>query len=203
MLGYPHIYSCEMFWLDKDTKAAKCTLTKLQCWQLCPGTIGTSKSSSCGNHGSSILLFIFFPLLILIFPLPYQIGFFFFFYLHSRKGDYISVLCPLKSTPINTYRCYVCALCWFYASATKKYCKRLQEKWTVVKNPHIPAQSILSECHLSHIMHFVTKGDILSVCGNLHLLLIQRVKNLSYMWASIHVIHYSLHRTKSRLPRLY
>lgn len=50
MLGCLHIYSCEMCCLDKDTKAAKCTLTKLQCWQLCPGTTGTTKSSSHGIH---------------------------------------------------------------------------------------------------------------------------------------------------------
>lgn len=72
MLGCPHIYSCEMCWLDKGTKAAKCTLTKLQCWQLYPGTIGTSKSSSCGNHGSSTLVFAFILFLFfLIFLLSY------------------------------------------------------------------------------------------------------------------------------------
>lgn len=124
MLGCPHVYSCEMCWLDKGTKAAKCTLTKLQCWQLCPGTIGTSKSSSCGNHGSSILKFaLILFLIILILLLSYPTTIYFFNSLAEKKTTF--QCCSLKSTSTNIYWCYVCALCWFCALAIKKYCERL------------------------------------------------------------------------------
>lgn len=131
MLGCLHIYSCEMCCLNKGAKAAKCTLTKLLCWQLCPGTTGTSKSSSHGIHVFNTSIFtLILCLIIHVFLLSVLSHYLLFFCAHSWKEDCISVLCPLKITSKNTYWYYVCTLCWFYALVIIKYCKKLQKNWS-------------------------------------------------------------------------